>query len=401
MIYRSLFLLALLLCSHSLWGQEAKLTGRIEHANEDDVLQLYVMGTVSEKNIDILEDGTFSIGVDLLERSRAVLFWKGRTPDDWTCTFWLQPDSTLQLNLAARKVRRKMEFTAQFQGANAALSTYSNLYYQTFERENLLDSVYLAGYSTFADCQRYIEHTLQPIGEALMNLTPSDFLEGEEAPEQPLDEDDDTPSAATDDADDPFSSSSLSHLRSDEDYDEDDEEPQDHLEMARVELDYRQAQAEFTYAMLRERAGHHMEDDAAFQARLHELDYADPTQADAIAFMTAWRVVAYPQQFSPLTDEAARLRCLSQYVTDEDVRNEVAERIMQAFFLRVQMGEADPTSATAHVLYDEFRKVSSSDTYDDFITTQLDILEHPELYSDEPEPDPEAEDEDQEDDEEE
>ncbi len=354
-------LLSLVCCP--LLGQEATLRGRLEHAAASDALQLYVQGTVGEKLIELADDGSFSVGVDLFERTRAVLFWKGRTPVDWTCTFWLQPDSTLRVTLQPRKVRKEFQPRVTFEGANAALSAYTNLYYQTFERENLLDSAHIASLPDFLACQQYIERTLQPVGEALMNLTPEDFAEeGEEAPEPALSDESDSPSSSADEED------------------EEDALP-DRLEMARLELDYRQAEAEFTYAILREHAGQAMEADAAFRQRLDEFDYDDPAQADAIAFMTLWRIVAHPQQYAPLTREAAQLRCLSQYVKDEDVRNEVSERIMQRFFLRVQMGEADPTAPSSRALYEEFRKVSTSDAYDDFISTQLDIMEHPELYT--------------------
>ena len=351
----------------SLSAQEATLSGRLEHAASTDELQLYILGTVGEKTVDLAPDGSFTMGVDLLERTRAVLFWKGRTAVDWTCTFWLQPDSTLRVTLLPRKVHREFQPRVTFEGANAALSTYTNLYYQTFERENLLDSAHIASLPDFKACQQYIERTLQPVGEALMNLTPEDFAEGgEEAPEHSLSDDSASPSSSDNTEDD----------------DEEDEDTlPDRLEMARLELDYRQAEAEFTYATLRERAGQSMEADAAFRQRLDEFDYADPSLADAIAFMTQWRTIAHARQYAPLTHEAAQLRCLSQYVTDEDVRNEVAERIMQHFFLRVQMGEADPTAASSRALYDEFHRVSTSDVYDDFISTQLDIMDHPELYT--------------------
>lgn len=354
----------LTLASLPLFGQEAMLKGRIERKNNADELQLYVMGTVGEKAVELNDDGTFDIGVDLLERSRVILFWRGRSEVDWTCTFWMQPDSTLQMTLTPRKTKGRFDPKVSFEGANAALSAYANLYYQTFERENLLDSAHIASLPNFAACQQYIERTLQPIGEALMNLTDADFAEGEAMPEDMLDEEED-----------------VAERQSPSDEEEEDEELPDQLEMARVELDYRQAQAEFTYALLRERAGQAMEGDAAFRAMLDEIDYSDVAQADAIAFMTEWRVVAHARQYAPLVEEAAQLRCLSQFVKDEDVLNEVAERIMQHFFLRVQMGDVDPTSPSCRALYAEFRSVSTSDAYDDFINTQLDILEHPELYS--------------------
>lgn len=364
LIRNLLFLCAFAFGFVSAFAQEARLTGRLERSNANDDLQLYVMGTVGEKRIELANDGSFSVGVDLLERSRAILFWRGRTEEDWTCTFWLQPDSTLHLTLTPRKTRGRFDPKVAFQGSNAALSTYANLYYQTFECENLLDSAYLSTFATFSECQQYIEKTLQPIGEALMNLTDADF--GEEAEEIPEDDED------ADEAEDV------------EPEGEDGYSPQDRLEMARVELDYRQAQAEFAYALLRERSGQPMESDAAFRARLDEFDYADPSQADAIAFMTEWRVAAHPEQYAPLTDEAAQLRCLASYVKDEDVRNEVADRIMQHFFLRVQMGEVDPSDPSCRSLYNELRSVCTSADYEEFVSTRLDIMEHPDLYDESP-----------------
>lgn len=345
------------------FAQEAILQGRIERVTDDDALQLYVMGAVDTKRVELEDDGSFSIGVDLLERSRAILFWKGRGDDDWTCTLWLYPDSISNVKLSTHRTKKQLVKEACFSGAGASLSTYTNLYYQTFERQTLLDEQHLTEFPDFKSCQKYIEQILQPLGEALLDLTSEDFSDEEESDFSGGDADE----AEDDDVDD------------DADVDEDD--AVDYLEQKRRELDYRQAEAEFTYALLAEHRGQKMANDAAFMERLKEMDPNDAEQADAIAFMTSWRIAAFPDRYKPLRDEAAQLRCLEMFTKDEDVRNEVADRIMQRFFLRVQMGEVDPADPAYSNLYDIFQRVSTDTTYDQFILTQKNIMEHPELYT--------------------
>lgn len=347
-----------LLSVATLSAQEAVLQGRVEHPKEDDYLQLYVTGTVDVKTIELDEKGEFSCSVDLFEPTRCILFWKGRSDDDWSFALWMQPDSTVSVTLDVQKVKKVQRPTIAIRGACAARSHYTNLYYQTFELQNMLDSNHLSDLPDFRSCQTYIQQTLLPLGESLLNVTDDEFGEGEEPePEEHL-------SAADDEDEEAADAGSAARF----------------CERERNELDLRQVEAEFAYAILSERSGRSMELDKAFVERLAEIDTTDVDQAHVMALMTEWSVVAHPDRYAPLTDEAAQLRCLSLYVADEDVRNAVAEYIMQHFFLRVQMDEVNPSSPSCRPLYEELRRVSTDDSYEEFIETQLQMMDRPDLF---------------------
>lgn len=336
-----------------LSAQEATLQGRINKMNDDDELQLYVTGSVGTKRIELQDDGTFTTSVDLFEPARCVLYWKGRTLEDNSFVLWLCPDSVSSVELSMHKQKKQSIPEIRFSGACTPLSQYSNLFYQTFERRNLLDSVFLAANPSFAACQSYIESILQPLGESLLDLSlvlPADQMQ-ESAESESQDEE----------------VSAFAQLF-------------DFVDEQRAQLDIRQLDAEFEYALLAERRGQKMDDDAAFQARLAAIDSTDAEHAYPIALMTRWDIVAHPERYAPLTDEAAQLRCLSLFTTSEDVRNEAADQIMQRFFLRVQLGEVNPASPSFLPLYEELKRVSTSDAYDEFIDTQHLIMQHPELF---------------------
>lgn len=355
-------LVCTLLAANNGLAQEAILQGRIEHAKPEDYLQLYVTGTVDMKTIEPEDDGSFTASVDLLEPTRCILYWKGRSIDDWSFAFWLRPDSTVQVTLDIQKHKKQSPTpTFSLQGACKARSCYTNLYYQMFEQQNVLDNECLNQQPDFASCQSYIQQTLQPLGELLLDISDTDFDENEKLDGEMLDADFDE-----EDTDDLGPAARF-------------------CDQQRYELDLRQVEAEFAYATEAERAGHSMEFDTAFLQRLAELDTTDPEDAYALSLMTRWSIVAHPERYAPLVEEAAQLRCLSQKVTMQDVRNAVAECIMQQFFLRVQMNEVDPSSPSCRPLYEELQRVTTDNTYAQFIETQLQMMDHPDLFEEQPE----------------
>ena len=343
------------------------MQGRIERVQSSDALRLYVFGNVDETPVDLSGDGSFSVDVDMFEPSRAILYWDGRAAEEWSFVVWLQPDSLSRVQLSVQKDKSVLTPGIRYEGACADVSNLSNLLFQLFERQNVFDAEHLSTFTNFAACQAYVEKTLQPLGEAWLNVGAGD---GNDALRYDNDDDDDD----GDGDDDPSTSSGQAH---------DDDAPSVFnpfgCDMS-ASLDSLLALGEFTYALLAEQRGQKMEEDEAFKARIAELDGDDVDQAFAIGMMTAWAVVAHPERYAPLTDEAARLRCLTQFTTNEVVRNEAADHIMQDFFLKVQMCQVNPDSPACRPLYEELRRTSTSGAFDVFVETQLLRIEHPELF---------------------
>lgn len=350
-----LYILLLCILHATASAQEATLKGKLERYTAGvGSVSLYVMGQVNIEDITPGRDGSFTVRTDLWERSRALLFWDDGTDHNWSCTFYLEPNQTTKLTVSNSKRATGSNSSmairdVRFEGANASLSHYTNLCYQTFEREMLLDSLHLASFTNFLDAQQYIESVLQPLGEALLDIA-ADENEKEDGGTE--DEDDnDNPEASF-------------------------------AEEERLGLDMQQLEAEFRYALLAERRGQHMSDDPAFKAYIANIDANDSEQAPAIANLILWQTVADPKRYAPRQDEAAQLAALEQLTDDEDVRNAVADIVMQRFMLRVQMGE-NPADKRYKTFYETLRRVSTDPSYNDFIDTQLLRMEHPELFKDE------------------
>lgn len=394
-------LVAILLCliSPTLSAQEATLKGKLErYVAGAGQVSLYVMGQVDTKEITPSRDGSFTVKVDLWERNRVLLFWDDGVDHDWSCTFYLEPDATTKLTVLNGKRSttsntqkattgnpQKATREVHFEGAGAGLSHYTNLCYQTFEREMLLDSLHLVSLTDFRQAQDYIETVLQPLGEALLNIGQDDTEETSSQKENDTEATEDNgreeEANSANTGDEEFTGADAESADIEEG--DDGENPEaTFAEEERQGLDMQQLEAEFRYAMLAERRGQHMADDPAFKAYIADIDTNDSEQAAAIANLVQWQTVATPKRYAPLRDEAAQLAALEQVTDDEDVRNAVADIVMQRFMLRVQMG-ANPADKRYRPLYETLRRVCTDRSYNDFIDTQLLRMEHPELFKDE------------------
>lgn len=379
-----LYILLLCILHATASAQEATLKGKLERYTAGvGSVSLYVMGQVNIEDITPGRDGSFTVRTDLWERSRALLFWDDGTDHNWSCTFYLEPNQTTKLTVSNSKRATGSNTTkairdVRFEGANASLSHYTNLCYQTFEREMLLDSLHLASFTNFLDAQQYIESVLQPLGEALLDIAADENEKEDGGYESEADgaENEDR-SAGTEDI-----GGAESEDEGIDDEDDNDNPEASFAEEERLGLDMQQLEAEFRYALLAERRGQHMSDDPAFKAYIANIDANDSEQAPAIANLILWQTVADPKRYAPRQDEAAQLAALEQLTDDEDVRNAVADIVMQRFMLRVQMGE-NPADKRFKTFYETLRRVSTDPSYNDFIDTQLLRMEHPELFKDE------------------
>lgn len=127
----------------------------------------------------------------------------------------------------------------------------------------------------------------------------------------------------------------------------------------------------FAYATTKQKAGYQMEKDADFIQFVEGINFNDTAQANVTFDYLNWYATAHPGQYN-LPDDAAKLRHLKTFVSNQDVLNTIAENILSVQFFAKMFG-AD-LSEILPAIYREYLTVSTDSATCAYVQKELDML---------------------------
>ena len=306
---------------------EAVLTGTIKDYAGQDTLFCY-FGEAGEgyDTISIRKDGTFRLAKPMEEERDVTVFWQGRHARKHDqISVVMAPGKTLHVEIMPRQLKSdSVRLEAVFSGEGAVKSEFANLFSYYFSRTSELSAETLVRLPNFKACRDYVNGRMDEMTAILDRVDDSMFVK----------------------------------------------EERDNL--AKLERNVL-----FSYAEAKEKAGRKMEQDADFMAFAKRVDLNDTTQVDDICNYLEWYYAAHADSYKPLSANAAQLKCLGTLVSNQDVRNMVANRQITGVFFLMSFG-ANPASPEMKDFYEQYLDVVTDTTYTSFVKSQLEIIKRSE-----------------------
>ena len=302
---------------------EAVLTGVVkDYAGQDTLFCYFGSATAGYDTIAIREDGTFRL-VKPMEAEKSVLvFYEGRGARNRNSfDAVMAPGRTLHVEVAPRSASPdSVVLETVFSGEGAVKSEFTNLFNYYFTRSYEMAAEALEPLADFNACRAYVGERLGKLSAILVRESDTDFVEKE-----------------------------------------------------KVAVAQAGRNAYFTFAKAKEQSGTKMENDAGFMKFVENIDMNDTARISDICNYLAWHYVAHPSLYKPLSPEAAQLKHLKAVVSDQRVRNEVANRYMLGMIFMMQFG-AEP----AKDVLEQYLDVATDTTYRDFVQNRLDVIKRSE-----------------------
>jgi thiol-disulfide isomerase/thioredoxin len=312
-----MFLLLLICCNVCAFAQQATFTGKISKYVPSDTLYIYVQGTNKEGYDTLVIDrkGKFTYTVNIPQLSEALVFANTGGDGDAFCVL-LQPGKAIHADISLRP------FSVKYSGDEAAKTVYANQYYQTFSRSFALQGDTLAARQpSFAAARSFVDAEIGKMESTVNAINDKPFAE-----------------------------------------------------QAQGALDDQREAALWNYAVSSEKIGHKMSADADFKAFIADIDPNDTLQVARIYPYIEWYYAAHPNLYTPMSSDGAKVKYLSEYTQNQDVRNKVANIYLMNVLFLAGWG-MDTAGAELKDLYEQYLAVCTDTTYQAFVHENLARIE--------------------------
>lgn len=315
----NVLLLTLLCCASCSRTPQATFTGSIGNYDPDDVLFIYVQGLEQSgyDTLDIDDKGNFTYTVALEELSEGIVFAGSKQDENGSdrsnsfCVL-LQPGKTVHADIALRPL------SVKFSGDEAAKSTYANQFYHAFSlSSSFIGDTLAAVHPTFAAAEAFVDGEIAKMKATVETITDKTFTE-----------------------------EALSALAD------------------------RRESALFDYAIGSEKIGRAMSSDADFGKFVADIDPNDTLQIGRIYNYIEWYYTAHPGLYLPLSAGGAKIKYLTEYTQNQDVRNQMANLYLVNVLFLASFG-LDTSNSEFKDLYEQYLAVSTDTTYTKFVKESL------------------------------
>lgn len=306
-------------CTMCIFAQQATFTGKISKYVPSDTLYIYVQGTEKEgyDTLSIDRKGKFTYTVNIPELSEALVFVNnGSGIDGDAFCVLLQPGKAIHADISLRP------FSVKYTGYEAAKSAYANQYYQAVSRSSILLGDTLAVREpSFAAARSFVDAEIAKMEATVKTIADKTFAE-----------------------------------------------------QAQGALDDQRESALWGYAISSEKMGHKMLADADFKAYIAGINPNDTLQVSRIYSYIEWYYAAHPNLYTPMSAEGAKVKFLSEYTQNQDVRNKVANIYLMNVLYLAGWG-MDTAGAELKDLYEQYLVVCTDTTYYAFVRENLARME--------------------------
>lgn len=298
---------------------ETVFTGKVmDYAGQDTLFCYFGNPGEGYDTLDIRKDGTFALSKPMKTEADVTVFWEGRQAREHkSFNVVLAPGKKTHAEINPLVFSPdSVTLGVTFSGDNAEKSDYMNLFNYYFSHSQELTDETLVRLPDFRACRAYVDERIAKLSALLARVDDPDFVA----------------------------------------------EKQGYLKQA--------ARSTYlSYAEAKEKAGTKMGADADFMVFTKTIQMNDTAAVDDICGYLAWYYAAHADRYKPLSSDAAQLKCLKALVSDQDVRNRVANRYMMGQFFLMQFGG----SPMKDVL-EQYLDVATDTTYVPIVRNQLDIL---------------------------
>ena len=316
---RGLLMLLLLWCT-STFAQQTIFTGKINQYLPTDTFFVYVQGVEKEGYDTLVIDkkGRFTYTIDVPTLTEGLVFNNlsdGIHDGGHAFCVLLQPGKTIHADIT------KTPFSVQYSGDEPEKSEYANLYFQATSRSSVFEGDTLAAnHADFKAAKSFINSEIAKMESVVSRISDKAFAE-----------------------------------------------------QAQGALDDQRGTAYFAYAIGSEKIGRSMIADADFQQFIGGINPNDTLQVSQIYNYLEWYYAAHPGLYTPMSAEGAKIKYLSEYTQNQDVRNEVANVYLMNILFLASWG-LDTASSDLKDLYEQYLAVSTDTTYVSFIRENLDRM---------------------------
>lgn len=306
-------------CALCIYAQQATFTGKISKYVPSDTLYVYVQGTEKEgyDTLAIDRKGKFTYTVDIPQLSEALVFANnGEGINGDAFYVLLQPGKAIHADISIRP------FSVKFSGDEAAKSTYANQFYQTVSRSyKLLGDTLAVRQPSFAAARSFVNAEIAKMEAIVKTISDKAFAE-----------------------------------------------------QAQGALDDQRESALWGYAISSEKLGRKMSSDADFKSFIADINPNDTLQVSRIYPYIEWYYTSHPELYTPMSAEGAKVKYLSEYTQNQDVRNKVANIYLMNVLYLAGWG-MDTASAELKDLYEQYLAVCTDTTYYAFVRENLARIE--------------------------
>jgi len=258
------------LCCLTVWGQTpARLSGTVKGFTGKPVLVCSFMD--NERNgldtLSLAEDGSFRTEYVMNKPVEAMLHVKGDETDASFCLYF-SPGASLRVDVE----RGGSGVFPRYTGDTGYRSEYKNLRREMYTLSPTFSEKTWLELADFNACRRYIADRHGVMEAVLAKIPDSSFVAG-----------------------------------------------------AKSVLAEEIPGFCFDYAIAKEKSGVKMEQDTDFMTFVKQVDVNDTAQVGIISKYIDWYMTAHPDMYDDVQGEAAKLRCVKAVVTNQDVRNRLAE----------------------------------------------------------------------------
>lgn len=316
---KTLIAMLMLGCALCTYAQQATFTGKISKYVPSDTLYIYVQGTEKEgyDTLSIDRKGKFTYTVEIPQLSEALVFVNNEDGNNGNafCVL-LQPGKSIHADISLRP------FSVKFSGDEAAKSTYANQFYQTVSRSyNLLGDTLAVRQPSFAAARSYVNAEIAKMEATVKTITDKTFAE-----------------------------------------------------QAQVALDDQRESALWGYAISNEKLGHKMSSDADFISFIADINPNDTLQISRIYPYIEWYYASHSGLYTPMSAEGAKVKYLSEYTQNQNVRNKVANIYLMNVLYLAGWG-MDTAGPELKDLYEQYLAVCTDTTYYAFVRENLARIE--------------------------
>ena len=305
-------------------GNDAVFSGDIKGYTGKDTLFCYFQNENAQRydTVEISKDGTFKFCKSLKAEENVPVFWKGRNVSQPEIIYvTLTPGEELQAHIVPLRVKDDsvaLEVTFEGKNAKKSESTYKSFVCLSESKDFTIES--LAKIPDFKTCLRFTDERFNKLSDILRQIEDLEFVHNEQA-----------------------------------------------------RLQQYAVQIAFSYAKAREQQGVKMENDKNFVDYVKAINMNDTANVNAVCGYIAWYCEAHPELVAPLKEDAARLKALKVLVSNQDVRNQVANRLLSGLFFLARFG-ADLAGSEMKDFYEQYLDVSTDTTYRAFVNKQMEVI---------------------------
>ena len=304
----------------SMTGQTTLVKGKLVGYTPADTLVYFVQSDNRNgyQNIEVNKNGTFTINDNIDQPTTLSIIKTSNGDRDGVVILYADPKNPLDVVIKPGKDILGDEcLTAEFKGKNANRSTFENISWYNYTGSQIFSD---KGFSTLADfnaLQKYIEQRYAPMKKALKGI----------------------------------------------------KDDKAYVEKEMEVLDNQTKRINYAYAIYQEQHGHHMTGDKGFMDMLGAIDLNDTTNLqDAVGYID-WKYASNPTVYSPLDEDATKLRLARELFSNQDQRNKIADQLIYGKLFLASWGY-DLASEEMAPFYDEYEKTSTDTTYTRLIAEQ-------------------------------